>query len=96
MNMATQSKQTLSANGDTAVIDWAGGEGLYSARGTWGSGTTTLMASFDDGSNYTSAGTEGVLTADGMVLFTLPACKLKISLTGATSPSLDVTIESLK
>ena len=94
--MPTQSNNTLSASGDTTVVNWSGGEGFYSARGTWGSGTTTLYISFDGGSNYISAGTDGVLTADGVVRFTVPACKLKVTLSGATSPSLAVTVESLK
>jgi hypothetical protein len=94
--MAKQSSNTLSASGDTTVVTWAGGEGFYSATGTWGSGTTTLYASFDGGTTYISCGATGTLTANGVIRFMLPECKLKVTLSGATSPSLVVTVESLK
>lgn len=94
--MPTQSTNTLSADGDTTVVSWAGGEGFYSASGTWGSGTTTLYASFDGGTTYISCGTEGQLTANGMVRFTLPQCKLKITLSGSSSPSLRISTESIE
>lgn len=94
--MPTQSTNALSANGDTTIVSWGGGEGFYSATGTWGSGTTTLYASFDGGTTYVTCGTEGQLTADGVVRFTLPECKLRVTLSGATSPSIAVVVSSLK
>ena len=94
--MPSQSTNTLSANGDTTIVSWGGGEGFYSASGTCGSGTTTLYASFDGGTTYISCGTEGQLTANGVVRFTLPECKLKVTLSGSSSPSLAVIVASLK
>lgn len=93
--MAKQTSTTLVANGDSSVVDWAGGVGFFGARGTFGSGTVKLMVSFDGGSNYQSAGSDGEFTSDGVVMFTLPRCLLKATLSGSTSPSLYVTIESL-
>ena len=93
--MAKQTSTTFVANGDSSVVDWAGGVGFYSARGTFGSGTTKLMVSFDGGTNYQSAGIEGEFTSDGVIMFTLPCSLLKVTLSGATSPSVYVTIESL-
>ena len=86
-------KVTLTSNGDTGVVDFRGGEAFYMASGTWGSGTTALMVY--DGTSYISAGVDGILSSDGMVRFTLPACLLKVTLSGATTPSLTISIDSV-
>jgi len=88
-------KVTLVANGDSLVVDYYGGECFYSAAGTWGGGTTTLMVSFDEGVTYISAGSNGILSANGVARFRLPRCKMKVTLSAATAPSLTISLDSL-
>lgn len=91
--MATLVRQTLTANGNTNTFEWGGGVGYYASNGTWGSGTTSLQVSPDGGTTFISAGTDGNLTADGVVRFELPdKAVIRVNLSGATSPSLTITI----
>lgn len=91
--MATLLRQTLTANGNTATLEWGGGVGYYASNGTWGSGTTALQVSPNGGTNFISAGTDGNLTADGIIRFELPEKTIiQVNLSGATSPSLAITI----
>jgi hypothetical protein len=93
--MANLVSQTLAADGSTAVVDWGGGSsaGYYLASGaTFGSGTLSLQVSFDGGTTYVAAGSAYNLTAAGLVRFILPECKLRVTLSGATSPSIPIII----
>ena len=94
--MAKHINQVLSADGNTISVLWAGGEGTYSASGTFGGGTTRLMVSMDDGATFFSAGPEGELTISGIRSFSIPECTLRVSLTGATSPNLTISLDSVK
>lgn len=89
--------ETLTTNTSTAVLDWKGSEGTFAAQGTWSSGTLQLEASFDGGANYMSVpGSEATMTADSIAGFTLGPCKLRATLSGASSPSLTVVIEKAR
>jgi hypothetical protein len=62
------------------------------AKGTWGGGTLSVEAGFwaDASSSYLWVPiTDVQLTADGCVTFAITAYKLRVTLTGATAPSLD-------
>lgn len=61
------------------------------ASGTFGSGTVTLQVSPDGGTTWVTTGK--TLTADGSVFQDFPAgSRLRVALTGATGPDLDVWI----
>ena len=89
-----QLEVTLSADGNTSVVDWIGGEGFFVAQGTFGGGTLTLKYTTDGGTTYTAVGTDTTLTASGGGYFTLPLCSLRATLAGSTSPSIAVKIQA--
>ncbi len=83
---------TLTTNTSTAAID-IGTEGEYFVRasGTFGGGTLTTEVS--DGTTFTTAGTNGVLTAAGWVRVFVPKNgQIRLTLTSATSPSISWSI----
>ena len=82
----------LTADGQTAaanVVSWPGGQGVFVAYGTFGSGTVKLQWSPDDGTTWIDAGAAPLtLTAAGYGPFTIPKSQLRVSLTGSTAPSI--------
>lgn len=80
----------LSADGSTPTQSWDGGLGTVAVAGTFGSGTIKLEASFDNGTTWIPVGTDVEFTATGMGNFHLPACNLRCTLSGATSPDIDI------
>lgn len=78
---------TLSADGDSSVVNFVGGTLYFGGSGTFGSGNVTLYASFDEGSNYIAV-PNSVFTSAGVFTAALPNCRVKLTLAGATSPSL--------
>lgn len=84
--------ENLTDNGTTATLSWDGGVGYYAAQGSFGSGTVKLEYSFDGGSNYLTTESAGWLSSAGSKQFSLPVCQLRLSLTGATSPDLNLYI----
>ena len=84
--MSIASNGTLTANGRT-TFDWPGGNGAFSASGTFGSGTASLEWTLD-GSTWVAVGTDTTVTANGGGIFTRPPGKMAVNLTGATSPSI--------
>ncbi|MEQ8746956.1 hypothetical protein [Pyruvatibacter sp.] len=76
-------------NGTSAATHWHGGEGTFFAHGTFDGGTVVLEASFDNGTNWIIVGPDATFTAPGAGNFRIGLCKLRVSLSGATSP--DVT-----
>jgi len=85
----------LSADGQTAAYTWPGGLGLFTAYGTFGSGTAKLQYSVDDGTTYIDAGADSEFTSDDGIVFELPNCLARADLSGYTSPTLNIKIEEL-
>ncbi len=85
---------TLSANGNvTANVPYMNSFGAITAvvSGTWGSGTAKLEFTLD-GSVWQDSGITGI-TSNGALKMTGVACKaVRVVLTGATNPSLVVSI----
>ncbi|MHC4051494.1 hypothetical protein [Bradyrhizobium sp. 25ACV] len=85
-------KTTLTANGTTSPTFWPGGSGTFSATGTFGGGTAKLQMSPNNGVTWIDVDRNGdtyvTFTANGQGGFELAPCLLRVSLTGATSPSL--------
>ena len=85
----------LTANGSSAGTIWAGGKGNWAAYGDFGGGTLTMEISWDNGTTWQSAGTDGAFTANSQVVFELGACQLRGTLAGATSPDVNGTFRHI-
>jgi len=85
---------TAAATGTTTA--WTGGQGLAAATGTFGSGTFTVEASFDSATTWITltgnTGTAYGLTAEGTILFSLPACQVRGLLSGSTGATITFDI----
>lgn len=82
---------TFDADGNSDAVQWNGGPGSMLAQGTFGGGTLTLKYSLDDGSTWTSFGSETTITSAGGGRFFPPGgCLVRVELSGSTSPDLDV------
>lgn len=82
--MQTASLKLLTnSSADSAVMQWPGGRGWFSAKGTWGGGNATLKFLLPDGITYAQACAP--LTADGGVAFELPPCSVFVDVTTATA-----------
>lgn len=82
--MLSASLELLSnASADSAVMQWPGGRGWFSAKATWGGGNVVLKYLLPDGATYAPAHT--ALTADGGVAFELPPCRVFVDVTTATA-----------
>ncbi|MBU7436508.1 hypothetical protein [Paraburkholderia fungorum] len=78
--------------GQTAPIDWEGGEGtLYISSSAWGGGNAVLQSMAPDGNYYTLQNYATVtpisITANGTANFRAPAGKLSLFITTATGVS---------
>lgn len=86
---------TLSDNGDTSEVTCSSGLFFVGLEGTWGSGTVTIYFK-DAQSNWEEvrvSGTAKTTTSDDTYLVDLAApATIKGTLAGATTPSLDYTI----
>jgi hypothetical protein len=86
----------LTANGTTDPLHWYGGRGTAAAWGNFGGGTATLQYSPDGGTTWINVDRTGdtyvTFTANGEGGFELGLCLLRFNLTGATSPSVWVSI----
>ena len=82
--------ETLSADGSTAALQFEG-EGTINAAGTFGGGTLTIETSYDGGVTWT-AEADGSFTLDSTVGFKSGPCYVRTTLSGATSPSVVVSI----
>nr|RAW03670.1 hypothetical protein DBT41_11730 [Aerococcus urinae] len=70
------------ANGSSAVIDWAGHDGLFSVWGTWDGATVALQYS-PNGTSWIDVGSPSTLTADGVVKFSIKGGKIRATLRNA-------------
>lgn len=86
----------VAANGNSLVVDVDQGKLLntvaFAAKGTWGSGTIKLQAQLPDETTWFDVAS-ATRTADGYYVATnVYASKLRLVLSGATSPNLDAWI----
>jgi hypothetical protein len=86
----------LIANGATPSLAWYGGRGSVTVWGNFGGGTATLQMSPDVGTTWINVDETGdafvTFTASGDGGFELGLCLLRVNLTGATAPSITVSI----
>lgn len=86
----------LTANGATNPVPWYGGAGTFSAYGNFGGGTATLQMSPDNGTTWINVDSSGehysTFAANGTCGFVLGLCLIRVQLTGATAPSITVSI----
>ncbi len=85
----------ITADGQTAaasVLPWVGGRGVFTAFGTFGSGTLKLQVSHDAGTTWIDVDRSGdtfvTFTTNGQGGFELGNCLLRTSLSGATAPTI--------
>lgn len=86
---------TLSADGNSATVNWGGGDGTFMAYGTFGGGTARLQFSPDSGTTWLNVGTDVTMTSDGIANFYVPSGLLRANLDGATGPTVTVKIIAL-
>lgn len=87
--------QTITANGDGTIFDYTGGAGVAIATGTFNQGLLELHASLDD-TNYAPVRGDGIIREDGGFGFTLPACKLRWTLSDSiNTPNIIVSVENV-
>lgn len=86
---------SLTGDGNTDAYVWPGGTGLYSAFGTFGSGTAKLQYSEDE-TTWIDTGTDSEFTADAGIVFELPECSVRVNLNGSTTPTLSVVVSELR
>jgi hypothetical protein len=70
-----------SANGDW--VNWPGGKGYFAAEATWGGGSVKLQFKGPNGTaiDYTN----GSLSANGGIIFELPAVQIRAAVTTSTA-----------
>jgi hypothetical protein len=103
--MAKLIQETLSANGDTSEITWIGsGKGTVVIYGDDGGGTVTGHVSADSGTTYVAlkddGGTAISTTAAAMFNFEIngdqdtvaSVMRVKFTLAGATTPTLNIAV----
>lgn len=69
------------ANGNSSVIKWQGGDGMLLAEGTWDGATVAVQISPDQGTTWQSI-TSASLTANGTYVFRAPACHMRLNISG--------------
>lgn len=83
----------------SVAVLWPGGEGLFSAYGTFGGTTIKLQWSPDGGTTWLDADRTGdtyvTLTANGAGVFSLPPCTIRANVSAGT-PAVAAFAASLK
>lgn len=77
---------TLASNagaGNGSAVNWPGGKGAFVAEATWGGGSAKLQFQTDQSTwiDYPS----GSLSANGLILFELPAGPVRVVIATATA-----------
>lgn len=84
------------SNGNSGSIIWGGGEGQFTAHGSFGGGTCKLVWSPDQGTTWLDVDRSGdtyvTFTANGSGRFTLQPCLIRANLAGATSPNVNAIV----
>lgn len=84
---------TITTNTSTTGKQFKGGDLYVTIAGSLGGGTLVLQASHDNGTSYTSViDTDNPSLAVGAVIVRLPDCMVRLTLTGATSPTISYTL----
>ena len=78
----------ITADADSASLDWPGGVGQMVVSGGFGGGTCKLQMSPDDGTTWVDVGGDSSVTAAAVVNFDLNGCDIRLSLSGSTAPTL--------
>jgi hypothetical protein len=88
---------TLVSNGSTAVFEhFSRYRGTFWAFGTFGGGTVVLEASRNNGTTWIPLPSTS-FTANNFVNFQINSpCSLRVTLSGATAPSLFVAVDSVR
>lgn len=86
----SQLTHTFTDNGNTTNANWYGGTGTYAAKGNFGGGALELQYSLDGGTSFISGGVESQISAEGGKNFSLPKSLVRFTLSGATSPNLEI------
>ncbi|RZN09655.1 hypothetical protein CWO91_16640 [Bradyrhizobium genosp. SA-3] len=93
-------KWTITGNGSTSGVVWPGGRGVFTAFGTFGSGTIKLQVSYDDGTTWMDVDRSGdtycTFTSNGSGGFELPKCQVRANTAGSTTPSVTAGVQSAK
>ena len=76
----------LAADGNWE-FDWPGGRSTFDIEGTWGSGTAKLQYLSKDGSTWVDL-IDLSFTANGQNEVVFRKCRMRLDLSGSTSPSL--------
>lgn len=82
-------RHNFAASGSSPWTEWRGGAGVLLASGDPGGGTLTLEV---DNMGDTLAVPNWSLTAAGGFSFVLPRADIRVTLSGATTPDLNVTV----
>jgi hypothetical protein len=85
---------TITADGSTTGVFWAGGKGTLVLTGTFGSGTVKLGVSAD-GTNYALIRADDGFTAAGSANVELAPCWVRLTTTGSTTPSIAAKLISV-
>lgn len=89
MALLNNGSGVLSANGNSTAVKHPGGELFCGFAGTFGGGSASIQVSFDEGTTWISLGADATKTSAAVFSATsLPDCYVRVSLTGATSPTL--------
>jgi len=83
--------EALNSDGNSSAWDHLGGDAGVAVQGDFGSGTVKLQLSMDGGTTYVDVDST---TAQGTAAFTcglkFPPCKLRVNISGSSSPDVDV------
>lgn len=89
--MSARNRLDLMVNGSGtgSQFEWRGGDGVFSATGTFGGGNVALQFQDPNGSwlplNHDCTTTPIALTAAGMAYFRAPICQMRAVATTATA-----------
>lgn len=82
---------TITLDGDYEINTRFTREHLLTLKGSFGGGTVTMTA-FNDASGAYESVDSGSWTAAAEITFTAPSDTIRLSLSGATSPDIAVTL----
>lgn len=90
---AAKNYRDLITNGSATsdAVSWAGGDGMFTVKATWGGGTVKLQYLLPDGATWADVGANTTLTADGGGGFTLGPCNIRANVATATAVYARVT-----
>lgn len=82
------------ANASSGLVDWQGGEGLFTVEGTFGGATVSLQYLGPDGVTMIAVGASTTVTAAASVLFTLPRAAIQVAITGGSGVSITSSVRT--